>query len=341
MSVIRSILTVSAFVILLTAPPATAEEPEDVDLYCGDKNCYEVLGLTRDATKKEIGKSYRKLAGKWHPDLFQGEKEKAEAEKMFMQIATAYETLRDDESRQEYDYMMDHPEEMWRNYYRYYRRRVGPKVDVRIVLAVLITVLSAGQYYFAWTNYSEAIKCLSMIPKYRIQATQIAKEDGLLKRDKKADRFKSKEEIKEEEEAVIRKVIEDKMDIRGGYAKPHWTDVLWVQLFLLPITTYRWTTFYLRWFWLFGIKRQEYGEEEKLYVIRKNMGISQGQFDQMAEEEVEELLEQELWIKDKFKEWKRAKDDEMRVKMAQSGRYKQYRRYMKNHGNDRMTFDDS
>ena len=81
----------------------------------------------------------------------------------------------------------------------------------------------------------------------------------------------------------------------------------------------------------------------------------------MAEEEVEELLEQELWIKDKFKvrvrftvvsylfiilltvsqEWKRAKDDEMRVKMAQSGRYKQYRRYMKNHGNDRMTFDDS
>ena len=52
------------------------------------------------------------------------------------------------------------------------------------------------------------------------------------------------------------------MDIRGGYAKPHWTDVLWVQLFLLPITTYRWTTFYLRWLWLFGIKRQEYGEEE-------------------------------------------------------------------------------
>ena len=35
-----------------------------------------------------------------------------------MQIATAYETLREDESRAEYDYMLDHPEEMWRNYYR-------------------------------------------------------------------------------------------------------------------------------------------------------------------------------------------------------------------------------
>ncbi len=32
---------------------------------------------------------------------------------------SAYETLRDEESRTEYDYMLDHPEEMWRNYYRY------------------------------------------------------------------------------------------------------------------------------------------------------------------------------------------------------------------------------
>ena len=37
----------------------------------------------------------------------------------------------------------DHPEEMWRNMYRYYRRK-GPKVDVRLVLAVTITLISAG-----------------------------------------------------------------------------------------------------------------------------------------------------------------------------------------------------
>ena len=40
---------------------------------------------------------------------------------------------------------------------------------MRLVLAVTISLISAGQYYFAWTNYSEAIKCLSAIPKYRIQ----------------------------------------------------------------------------------------------------------------------------------------------------------------------------
>ena len=69
------------------------------------------------------------------------------------------------------------------------------------------------------------------------------------------------------------------MDIRGGYVKPKWTDVLWVQLFLLPITTCKWAYFYGRWLWKFGLCRQEYGEEEKLYVIRRNMGLSQLQFD--------------------------------------------------------------
>ena len=102
--------------------------------------------------------------------------------------------------------MLDHPEEMWRNYYRYYSRRLAPKVDVRIVIAVTLSVISLVQYYSAWSNYEEAIKYLVTVPKYRIQATEIAKEDGLLKRDKKADRGKSKEEIKQEEERVIRSV---------------------------------------------------------------------------------------------------------------------------------------
>jgi DnaJ family protein C protein 3 len=45
--------------------------------------------LTRDATKSEIGKSYRKLAGKVHPDRFRTEEDKAAGEKKFMQIASA------------------------------------------------------------------------------------------------------------------------------------------------------------------------------------------------------------------------------------------------------------
>lgn len=320
---------------------ASAQDTPPQDLYCGDQNCYDVLGMTRESQKSEISKAYRKLAGKWHPDRFRSQEEKESAEKKFLQIAAAYEVLKDDESREEYNYMLDHPEEMWRNYYTYYRRRMAPKVDVRIVLIVTISIISGIQYYSAWSNYEEAIKYLVTVPKYRIQATEIAKSDGMLKRDKKLDKGKSKEQIKGEEEKVIRSIVEEKMDIQGGYAKPKVWDVLLIQLVILPYTIYLWTLFYSRWLWKFGIRREEYGEDEKLYVIRRNMKLSEGQFNALTEEEREDFLEQELWIRENFDEWKIEKEEEMRIKMAQSGRYKQYRRYMKNHGPDRMTFDDS
>ena len=50
---------------------------------------FSVLGLTRDSPKSDIGKTYRKLAGKFHPDRFRNAEDKAEAEKKFMQIASA------------------------------------------------------------------------------------------------------------------------------------------------------------------------------------------------------------------------------------------------------------
>merc|ERR1711973_909299 len=98
-------------------------------LYCGKENCYDVLGVTRDSSKAEISKAYRKLARKFHPDRYKGK----DAEAKFQLIATAYETLKDDEQRNDYNYMLDNPEETYRHYYYYYRHRVAPKVDVRVV----------------------------------------------------------------------------------------------------------------------------------------------------------------------------------------------------------------
>ena len=82
------------------------------------------------------------------------------------------------------------------------------QVDVRIVIAVTISIISAVQYYSSWTNYEDAIKYIMTVPKYRIKATESAKEDGLLKVDKKANRGKTKEQIKEQDESILRKVGE-------------------------------------------------------------------------------------------------------------------------------------
>ncbi|KAJ3585167.1 hypothetical protein NHX12_013888 [Muraenolepis orangiensis] len=67
------------------------------------RNYYKILGVNRSAGKQEIIKAYRKLAQQWHPDNFQSETEKKEAEKRFIDIASAKEVLTDPEMRQKFD----------------------------------------------------------------------------------------------------------------------------------------------------------------------------------------------------------------------------------------------
>ena len=52
------------------------------------RDYYEVLGLSKNATKDEIKKAYRKQALKYHPDKNPGDKE---AEEHFKEAAAAYE----------------------------------------------------------------------------------------------------------------------------------------------------------------------------------------------------------------------------------------------------------
>lgn len=53
--------------------------------------------------------------------------------------------VQDEDTRRDYDYMLDHPEEYYQHYYAYYRRRLTPKVDVRIVILVTICAISIFQ----------------------------------------------------------------------------------------------------------------------------------------------------------------------------------------------------
>jgi molecular chaperone DnaJ len=65
------------------------------------RDYYEVLGVSKTASKSEIKSAYRKLAKKFHPDVYDGDTK--EAEDKFKEISEAYEVLADDEKRANYD----------------------------------------------------------------------------------------------------------------------------------------------------------------------------------------------------------------------------------------------
>ena len=70
------------------------------------KDFYKVLGVSEKASKEDIRKAYLALAKKYHPDKTGGDKA---AEERLKEINEAYDTLKNDLKRKEYDEMRANP----------------------------------------------------------------------------------------------------------------------------------------------------------------------------------------------------------------------------------------
>ena len=65
-----------------------------------NEDYYQTLGVSKTASQEEIGKAFKKLARKYHPDVNPGNKK---AEEMFKKLSEAYEVLSNPEKRKKYD----------------------------------------------------------------------------------------------------------------------------------------------------------------------------------------------------------------------------------------------
>lgn len=264
------------------------------DLYCGELNCYAVLGLEQDATASQIKKSYYKFSLKLHPDKTKNLEPAArkEANEKFLQISNAYEVL--SKTREEYDDALAHPEKMFRNRFRYYKYRTQYHSDTRVVLGGLLLFATAC-HYLNWQYRHSTIK------------RQLMRDPKVQKRmaERKAE-LKAKGRGGQE-------VTLDELNIKvGGWQgrPPQWDDILLIKMFFWPLYFYQLAYWTIKWHIDYSIQKKDYNAYDRdylTYIVARKLygGHMTYSFweDQMQSEQKEDLTSKELWIEKNLKEF--------------------------------------
>ena len=90
------------------------------------KDYYAILGVQPTDDLKTIKTAYRRLARKYHPDV----SKESDAEAKFKDLAEAWEVLKDEQRRAEYDQLWQH-----RNDPGFGRQRLNPPIEEPATLA--------------------------------------------------------------------------------------------------------------------------------------------------------------------------------------------------------------
>jgi len=293
------------------------------ELYCGNANCYGLLGLDRDASAAEIKKSYRKLALKWHPD----KNKSPEAPEKFRKISRAHEVLSDEKLRPAYDYFLDHPEDKYTHYYQYYHAVYAPKTPIWAVVSGTLLFMSMLQYINWQWRYTSMKRAVCYQPSFKRRVNELVEAEAASYKGKltKVERDLLKEKMESQ-------VLESEVQLDGGgFAKPSLRSLVAVRFVLLPLTIGTGIYDIARWHWRFSVKGEEYGEAERTYLTRQALGLVESHWDRLPEAEQQVLLSRCLWQKDNLKAYVAEKEEEIREKQLKSGAYKRAKRWMKNH----------
>lgn len=310
--------------ILVLSNAATIRDP--LNIFCGSKNCYEVLTVERQASPQDIKKAYRKLSLVHHPDKSKEEN----ATELFRELTKANEVLSDPKKRDLFNYYLDHPRDYYKVSGQYIYQQL-PKADVRIIILGIILFFSIFLPVIQYQKWESAVKYLRNATANNLglknggskqtqelfrracemyeQRIKAAKESG----DKAAGKLKmNKDPVFK---AVVDEVVGE-VKIEGGFRKPTMHDVLIVQICLLPYWGFKWGVRY------YGIhvdpKLLSATDKEELTAQVVGLEV----WDETDDAERKELIGRELWKSAARENWAKEKDQQESSAAAKGKRAK-------------------
>lgn len=258
--------------------PATA-------IYCEEDDCYDLLGVPTSAPASDIKKAYYKLSLKYHPD----KNPDPETKSKFQKIATAYEILKDEAKREQYDYAIAHPEQFFYNTARYYQAYYGPQADLRAVLVGVLILLSFFQFLNEKIRHAQMVDMVKQTPAYKnkLKALELERNGGVASK-KKAPRNRRVEG------ADLSKELD--LQIAGAEHPTIWR-LLGVRFILLPYTLGKLATWEASWIWRYWMKKMPYSWDDASYLTRSCLGISLTNWRSMSDRLRDDLIVKRLWVK--------------------------------------------
>lgn len=69
--------------------------------------------------------------------------------------------------------------------------------------------------------------------------------------------------------------LESQIQVHGSYRKPEFKELAIVQFWFLPYYLFKSVSWYARWFYKYNLKNEEYTDEDKAFIVRGILNISE------------------------------------------------------------------
>jgi DnaJ family protein C protein 25 len=271
------------------------EEEKEGLQYCGERNCYSVLGLKNYATISEVRKAFRKLSLKYHPDRSKNPKHTP----LFIAANHAHEVLSDSAVKADYDDMLRNPQNYYTNSMRFYKHKMKKMKPLTVVYGVIL-LISLLHFMYWRSRHFKVLDQIRANPQARAKLDALEQERVRVRREELEAKGLNPFTEADPEAAPAKVVARERAnvltfaDIKGWQGRaPTLLDTLPVWLFWLPGAIME----NIVWMFKFSVfKMSPSNDYEANYLTAQAMGTEWHEWKKLGLPERSRFVCRKLWV---------------------------------------------